>query len=341
MAAPTVQAGLAAFIPKFWDRKLGDNLRPSLFFYDLGEMRTLPANFGNTIRIPRILKQPDASPVIWAEGSEGAVTSTCPLSGEFISGTLKKFKGAYKHSDLVIMTALSDVMQLSIENISYALAKQMDLHIRNSISGAGIGHWLLANSATHGASFGGVSLAAVANTLRITDLIRAETILESRDNPRYPGTNKYAFVIHPRMKYDIQTPTSTTVGGWVEVNRYNNAEKIFNGEIGSLYGFKVVSTTNAKLRYGLSATAAASGAEAYALAPRAYYVTELSEMSARTYVKQLGSAGAADPTNDLATVGAKVFFTAIPGGNKFTGSTSATEYRLLHILGRTATAVTF
>jgi N4-gp56 family major capsid protein len=143
------------------------------------------------------------------------------------------------------------------------------------------------------------------------------------------------------MKYDIQTPTSTTVGGWVEVNRYNNAEKIFNGEIGSLYGFKVVSTTNAKLRYGLSATATASGAEAYALAPRAYYVTELSEMSARTYVKQLGSAGAADPTNDLATVGAKVFFTAIPGGNKFTGSTSATEYRLLHVLGRTATAVTF
>ena len=47
-------------------------------------------------------------------------------------------------------------------------------------------------------------------------------------------------------------------------------------------------------------------------APDSYYVTEISDMTARTFVKQLGSGGTADPVNQQATVGAKVFFGVVP-----------------------------
>src|SRR5580765_4069012 len=118
MASPTITShttGIAAgFIPNYWDRVLGDNLRPNLYMYDLGEHRKLPSNFGTTIKIPRVLKSTNANPVTWAEPTEGVVTNTCAMSAKFVSGTLKKFKGAYKHSDLVVMTALSDVIQLSL-----------------------------------------------------------------------------------------------------------------------------------------------------------------------------------------------------------------------------------
>src|SRR3972149_11639321 len=110
MASPTIttHASIASFIPQYGDRKLGDNLRPNLYFYDLGELRKLPANFGKDIKIPRVYRGDGGSgarPVTWAEPTEGLVTATCALSSGFVSGTLKKFKGAYKHSDLVVMTA--------------------------------------------------------------------------------------------------------------------------------------------------------------------------------------------------------------------------------------------
>lgn len=329
MASPTIttQAAFAALMPNYWDRLLGDNLRPNLYLYDLGEKRKLPANFGTTIKIPRIVKQPTASPVIWQSVTEGAATSTCPLSAEFVSGTLVKFRGAYKHSDLVIMTALSDVVQLSLENISYDLARVMDLHVRNQISNAGLA--LGANLGVKGtAASGSVN---TTDYLKPLDLVRIETELETANNPRYPGTNKYAAVIHPRTKYSVISQTSSTFAGWIDVNKYNNAEKIFNGEIGSLMGFKFITSTNIKTSTATLSVAGTSYSKSLFIAPRAYYVTELSEMSARTFLKQLGSAGAADPTNDFATVGAKVFFTAIPGGNRFSSTNSSTEYRMVRL----------
>jgi N4-gp56 family major capsid protein len=336
---------MAAFLPNYWDRVLGDNLRPNLYMYDLGEIRKLPANFGTTIKIPRTRKggTTAARDVIWqvSNTAEGTATATCGLSAELVSGTLQKFRGAYKHSDVIVMTALSDVIQLSVEDISFDLARKMDTHIRVATSAAGLvmgtnGETAFAGPATRAK----LSTVFATDLWKPTDLVRAEVILESRDNPRYPGTNKYALVIHPRHKYDIITSTSTTFAGWVDVNKYNNAEKIFNGEIGSLYGFKVISSTNMKVSSGMLSqqlAAATSYAVALALAPRAYYVTELSEMSARTYVKQLGSAGAADPTNDFCTVGAKVYFTAISGGSAF--SKSAGEYRQIRIYGPTRAVV--
>lgn len=344
MASPTITTGLTAFIPNYWDRLLGDNLRPNLYLYDLGEKRKLPANFGTTIKIPRIKKA--GGRAIWGDTTEGAATGTCALSSEFVSGTLVKFRGAYKHSDLVIMTALSDVVQLSLEDISYDLAQRMDIHIRGKLSNLGPQFAPITGKTQPSNIVGGVSLRQLALNdgqligLRAKDIIFNEIKLEEQNNPRYPGTNKYAAVIHPKVKYDVMTSTSSTFAGWIDVNKYNNAEKIFNGEIGSLLGFKFItstnmftSTTDLSLDAGTAVTPTAV-TRSFFLAPRAYYVTELSEMSARTFVKQLGSAGAADPTNDFATVGAKVFFTAIPGGSAF--SSSSSETRLVRFISATS-----
>src|SRR3990172_6792316 len=273
-------AQLASFIPNYWDRFLGDNLRPNLYFYDLGEIRRLPANYGVTIKIPRIRKGRTVSTrnVVWAESAsmEGVATKTCALSNEFVSGTLQKFKGAYKHSDLIIMTALSDVIQLSLEDISYALAKQMDTHVRNQVSGKGAITGTNSKGTVTNTRAALVSALLAADTFKPKDLVRWEAMLERRDNPRYPGTNKYALVINPVNKYDLITATSSTFAGWIDINKYNNAEKIFTGEIGSLFGFKVISSTNIKTSFGLCG-AGTSYANCFAFAPRAYYVTELGE----------------------------------------------------------------
>ncbi len=302
MAGPTTTTQLTAFLPNYWDTVLGENLYPNLYFYQFGTKRTVPRNFGTTIKIPRLKKQN-----IVFGSTEGTVIGTCPISDQFISGSMTQFAGAYKHSDVLVMTALSDVIELSLIDIARDIAKTMDTHVRDTISGTGA-----AISA---------STAVGATILKPADIINAVVTLESADNPR-PADNHYPTIIHPKTVYDLQTNLSG--GAWLDVTKYHNAnERIYIGEVGRLYGARFVTSSNVLQTQSLSG--AISGACNFMFAPDSYYVTEISDMTAKTYVKQLGSAGSADPVNQQATVGAKVFFGVV------TATWDSTETRMVRL----------
>lgn len=300
MAGPTTTTGLARFIPNYWDTVLGENLYPNLYFYQFGTKRTVPRNFGSTIKIPRLKKQN-----IVTTTTEGTVIGTCPISGQTISGTLQQYAGAYKHSDLIIMTALSDIVELSLIDIARDIARRIDRSIRNALSAAG----------TY------VTGGTASTIMKPKDIITAVVTLDAGDNPR-PPDNHYPTIIHPYTTYDLQTNLSG--GAWLDVIKYTvgNVNRAYIGEIGRLYGARFVTSTNIRRKL---LSAAISGTVSYMFAPDAYYVTEISEMTAKTYVKQLGSAGAADPVNQIATVGAKVFFGVVPA------AWSTTEYRVVRL----------
>lgn len=291
-----------AFMPSYWDSVLGENLYPNLYMYQFGTKRQIPRNFGIDIKIPRTTKRALVTEITSA--NEGTVIGTSPLSSQFISGTLKQFAGAYRHSDVVIMTALSDVVELSIRDISRDLAKKMDTHVRDTLSAKG--------------TFVGGSGVSVSEDIKTTsilkssDLLKAAVLLEDADNPR-PPDGHFPIITHPLAIFDLQS--SLTGNSWLEVNKYGSegtVSNLYRGEVGRIFGARVVTSTNVKrLVAGLSAGAAASGYRSMMFAPDAYYVTEVSDMTAKTFVKQLGSAGALDPVNQVASVGAKVMFTAI------------------------------
>jgi len=270
--------------------------------YQFGTKRQIPRNFGIDIKIPRNTKQ---NIVQLVDGtSEGIVIGTCPLSSQFISGTLKQFAGAYRHSDVVIMTALSDVVELSLRDISRDLAKRMDSHTRDQLSAKGT--FVGGSGIT---SSGGVTTGSV---LKASDILKAAVLLEDADNPR-PPDGHFPLITHPLAIFDLQS--SLTGNSWLEVNKYGDSSTVGNlyrGEVGRLFGARVVTSTNVKRVNAVNEmSAAASGYRSMMFAPDAYYVTEVSDMTAKTFVKQLGSAGALDPVNQVASVGAKVMFTAI------------------------------
>lgn len=298
--SPTTSTNLTYFLPKYWDQVLGENLYPNLYFYQFGTKRTVPRNFGKTIRIPRLKKQNIVASVDAA--SEGKVIPLCPISDQYISGAMGQYAGAYKHSDVLIMTALSDVVEMSLIDIARDIAKNMDKTVRDGLSGTG--------QALYGNNIAGlahISLLYAGDILKPTDIINSVVTLDSNDNPR-PPDNHYPTIIHPATVYDLQSNLSG--GAWLDVTKYTagNADRIYLGEVGKMYGARFVTSTNIR-RIVVSA---GSGVREYMFAPDSYYVTEISDMTARTFVKQLGSAGAADPVNQYATVGAKVFFGVLP-----------------------------
>ena len=91
---------------------------------------------------------------------------------------------------------------------------------------------------------------------------------------------------------------------FIEVVKYKNPERIFNGEIGTLEGVRFIETTEAKK----FTNAGAGGIDVYStllLGENAYATTKIEGGGLETIVKPLGSGGTADPLNQRSTVGWK------------------------------------
>lgn len=302
MASPTTTAQLTAFMPQYWDQVLGENLYPNLYFYQFGTKRSVPRNFGTSIKIPRIKKNRIVTSL-----TEGTIVGTCPISDQFISGTMAQYGGAYKHSDVLIMTNLSDVIELSLIEIARDIARRIDRSVRNALSANGFV----------------ISDALASNPIKPTHIMEAVVRLDSSDNPR-PPDNHFPAIIHPTQVFSLQNNLSG--GAWLDVIKYTegNVNRAYIGEVGKLYGARFTTSNNIRRR---ALSAALSGVENYMFAPDAYYVSEISDMTTKTIVKQLGSGGTSDPLNQIATVGAKAYFGIVPA----TWGETDGEYRYMRL----------
>lgn len=290
-----------AMLPKYWDDTLLDNLYPQLYYYQFGEKRRVPQGSGKTFYIPRWKKQN----IVAAIPVEGTVLDLCPMSAQYLSGTLAGYAGAYVHSDFIVMTALSSVIEGSLREISKDIAKAIDDRIKLTTSGAGT-------------EIGAASTAAASRktntSMRFKDAIRASTVLDDADAFKFPD-GAYAGILHPKVAYDLMAYRSANFNEWQDINKYTSGvENIYRGEIGKAFGIRFITTSNIQLskfaHSGMSA-GKASGYQNAVLSPGAYHVVELDGAMAQTYVKGLGSAGTADAVNQNATVGAKVYFESV------------------------------
>lgn len=317
----TSNATVGTLIPNYWSTKLVDNLYANLYYYQFGDPRPLPRNFGTSIKFPRIISKN----LTWTEGtadaaSHGLAVATSALSSGFVSGSLRQFDFAYRHTDIVLMTALSDVVDLSVAEISRQGAKKVDTTTRDAMSASGlfVGGSAAANSQS----------VKTTSILKTSDLLKAAVLLDSYNNPR-PADGHYPFITHPKAMYDLQSTLSQNA--WLMVNQYNPAglEKLYRGEMGKIFGVKLVTSSNVKrLAAGLS-VASSSGYRSHMFAPNAFYTTTLEGgRAAEVIIKPLGSGGTADPTNKIATVGAKLYFAVIP----ITAVGGQTEHRIARII---------
>lgn len=119
-----------------------------------------------------------------------------------------------------------------------------------------------------------------------------------------PGSRKPHFVCicGPDAVYDLQSDPL-----WQDVSKYSNAEQIYAGELGRLFGVVFVESTEAKVFEGEGD----SSADVYStlmFGADAYGTIDIggSTGAVRSIVKGLGSAGTADPLDQRATMGAKV-----------------------------------
>ena len=142
-------------------------------------------------------------------------------------------------------------------------------------------------------------------TLTVDVVKKVAAMLKAANAPKIAGD--YVCILHPYVAYDIMSDPH-----WEDMHKYCKPEEMYEGEIGRIAGVRFVETSEAAVYKG-AADECPEGLAVFGclfIADGAYGVTEVTGGGLQTIVKQLGSAGTADPLDQRSTVGWKALQTA-------------------------------
>lgn len=218
--------------------------------------------------------------------TEGVTPDGTPLSISTVTARIKQYGAYVTTSDMVNLTSIDPIVTEATKVLGAQAGVTLDTLIRNElISGNNVMY------------VGGGDLRsdlAAENKIDRATIVRGVRQLRRKNTPTIDGA--YVFVIHPDNEADIMLDKE-----FVEVYKYRNDKMLFEGEIGSVGGARIVVSTQTKIWkegelgvYGCLMFGA-----------NAYGVVSLKNGGLEHFVKPLGSAGSADPINQRASVGWK------------------------------------
>lgn len=308
------------------------------------------------------------------EGSPVAAANYRQLSLISLEKGVNQYQQVIGLTDILQMTALFNTLDQAQKTQAADIALWVDTVMRNVLigtnltaSGASLGSAIESpidnsdaiNNAT-GAATPGIkmygnpgsgltqdmtSLNTSTNTAQVhldsSGVLDAVTRLRLNRAPLING--RYVMVTDPRIARDLQRDTQ-----WLAASNYGNQGKPFyNGEVGEIAGCKVVTQTNSFVCRGTAefvysnptggGTAAGTDIIAsFFLGDEAFGIPHLTgddPMSPRMYI--VDTPDKSDPTNQLTTVGVKLFFQAL---RLAAGNTASSGNPVWYIVHRSKTA---
>lgn len=268
---------------------------PLLVHDQFGQKHPIPKNGGKTIEFRKY----DSLPKALTPLTEGVTPNGQNMNVSIVTGTIAQYGGYIELSDLLMLTAIDNNLMEATRLIADQAGRTLDTITREVLVGGTNVQYGDGSKSARNALVGG---AASGNDYMTVDAIRrAVRTLKVQNAKRING--HYVAIIHPDVSYDLVNDPK-----WEAVKDYDPSDW-YEGEIGRIAGVRFVETTEAKV----FENAGASGRAVYAtlvLGSDAYGVTEIEGGGLQHIVKQLGSAGTADPLNQRATVGWKATKTA-------------------------------
>ncbi len=278
----TPNAGLEPEMKVFYDKVLIKMAEPELVHDQFAQKRPIPAGNGKKIEFRKF----DSLPRVTAALTEGVTPDGQSISVSRVEATVEQFGAYVTTTDMLNLTAFDNVQAETLELLASQAGKCSDTITKEVLAGG---------TSRQGKARGSI---AASDVLTIADIKKAVKTLKRNNAPKIGDS--YVAIIHPDTAYDLMNDQE-----WVEAQKYTTSEKIFNGEIGKMFGVRFIESTEAKI----FEKAGASSADVYAtvvLGKDAYGVTAINGGGIETIVKQLGSGGTADPLNQRATMGWKL-----------------------------------
>ncbi len=289
--------GLSAEMKTYYSDYLIDMAEPKLVHDQFGQKQPIPKGKGKTIEFRKY----DPLPVLTTPLTEGVTPNGQKLDVKTITAEVKQYGGFIELSDIVLLTAIDNNLVQATKLLGSQAGRTLDTITREVLNGGTNVQYAEGQVESRSALVGGqdegnhyLTIDAVRKAVRTLKGQNAETI-----NGNFVG------IIHPDVSYDLMSDPK-----WVNVKSYSDPEGIYAGEIGRIEGVRFVESTEAKI----FEKAGSNSRDVYStliIGENAYGTTEISGGGLEHIVKQLGSAGAADPLNQRGTAGWKATKAAV------------------------------
>lgn len=219
----------------YYDRTMLEWAKAQLVYAQFGQKRPIPRNSGKTVEFRRwTLFTPDK---VTQKLTEGVTPSSQSLGQTKVEATIAQYGAYVEISDLLDLTAYDPVINDSAE----LLGEQLGIVVDNVTRDA-----MIADASDQYAG-GAANQNSVAATsyLTVDEIRKAVRTLKNNKARRFSGNGRsghFVCIVDPYATYDLQSDSL-----WQDVSKYSNAEQIYSGEIGRLFGVVFVETTEGKI----------------------------------------------------------------------------------------------
>ena len=296
-------------VQAFYDRNLLNRAQPNEVYGRFGQKRPIAKRSGNQIKFRRYSQLAAAStPLV-----EGVTPSPTVMAVTDVIATLSQYGTFVSLSDMVSWTNQDPVVTEATDVLGDQAGTTID-QARRDVLVAGTNVAYAAGAASRLTTIAAVTGADLDKVIRFLKGQNAKFMKEGLSSSENVGTGavRKAFIgiIHPDVEYDLEQ-----IVGYRATSDYGSMDGVMEDEVGAYKNIRFVTSTNAKI-FTSASTSTSSGKkgasvnlnDVYAslfFGDNAYGISPLSGESMNTYVKQLGSAGSADPLDQRSTVGWK------------------------------------
>ena len=282
----TASTGLTPGMQTYYNRELLRTFEPELVHLQFGDEHRMPENSGLVMNMRKIIPL-EANTSTLSEGEPG---ESVMLTETEVTVKLEQYGEYARCTDKLDLSHLDMNILRKTKLFGDAGARSIDAVVREELA-----------TCTNVIYAGGkTSRSALTSADKLTtkELRKAVRKLKKAHAQTFGGY--YIAIVGPDTFYDLQDDET-----FVAVSRYQDKEAVYTGEIGRLFGCRIVETTEAKVFEGAGASGA-DVASVIVLGQYAYGYTSLTGSNPRVIVKPAGSAGTGDPLDQVSTVGWKM-----------------------------------
>lgn len=309
--AATTRTQIPAEVNNFYDKVLLRRAVPLFLHTMWAQIRDIPSNIGS--KIIKFRKYGNLTAAT-TPLSEGVAPGGSQLAVTDITATIAQYGDFVTLTDVVQFESADRVLMETAEILGDQAGDTLDQLTRDIIA------------AGTSVIYSDVSVNTVRTDIATTDLITVSVIKKavktlknnlakkitsmvnaSTGYATTPLNSCYVGIIHPNITYTLKGLT-----GWKPVETYSSSIKVMEGEVGAVDEVRFVETTNA---FHVASTTEVYGT--IILGSDAYGISRISGQAMKNIIKPLGSAGSADPLDQLSTSGWKATFVAKILNNAF------------------------
>lgn len=282
----TTSSALSAGMQTYYNRELLRTFEPNLVHLQFGDEHRMPPHSGLVMNMRKLIPLETNTKAL----SEGDPGESVMLAETEVTVQLQQYGEYARCTDKLDLTHLDMDIMRRTKLFGDAGARSIDAVVREELAKC-------ANVIYAGGKASRAELTA-ADKLTSRELRKAVKTLKKNHAQTFGGY--FVAIIGPDTMYDLQEDEA-----FVKVSQYQDKENIYTGEVGRLFGVRLVETTEAKIFEGAGMDGA-DVASVIVLGQYAYGVTSLKGAKPRVIVKPAGSAGTADPLDQISTVGWKM-----------------------------------